>query len=333
MKKIIVYIFSLFFGLSILTQVAIIKAASFSVVGQISFVDNKNVPANNIVINAYRLGDSQIAIGSLNKEADKLSYKVEIADLKKNDQIVVTAEAKSGDENDYKAYFGGVTTVIGDKELQSGLVGQLNIEMLILPLPEFESYDDKMMKVCWRGINDFSIVGYEIFRSEDKLLTGQEIGRSGQSAGKKVCYVDSVLEKNKTYYYSISAITSWNAGEGKEVKVSGVKSAVSDGMKMGIGVVDKKSVTEPIAGSNTESDMSDPEKIQDKVVSEPINQVDNVIQKITIEVKSLMQEYNLSWQYLSLMVMALFLLIVIVFFVLSVQVANVRSHKKDVWRK
>lgn len=309
-----------------------VLGASFGAFGEISLVDNRNILANNINISSYKLGDTQAWRGTLTKDSDKLSYRANIENLVKNDQIVVLAEAREGDDPELNGYFGGVTTVIGDKELQSGIIGQLNIEMLILPVPEFESYDDKMLKICWRGINDFSIVGYEIFRSEDKLLSGQDIGRSGQSADKKVCFVDSTPEKDKTYYYTISAITSWNAGVGKEVKISSVKSAISDGLRLGLGVVDKRTKVESDVISTPEPDTS-MVAVTDNVVSDTNQKIASLMSRVTDKIQAIMQQYNLSWQYLALIAMAFVLLVVILFFILSVQLANIRSHKKDVWGK
>lgn len=307
------------------------SAATTSVVGEIQFasLNTDNIISNNIIVNAYKVGSEEVWNAILNKDAQKgLGYSLTADGLNKNDQLVVTAEYDT-DKQDNDAYYGGVITIITDQGIESKVLTNLNIVLLKVPFPVFEETDENNLKLCWTGISDFSVVGYEIYRSEDKTEGFRSIGRSGQNANKKVCFVDSSLDRNKTYYYRLAVMNSWNAGEGKEVKVASVLSARSDGMQIIKGVVDKK---------EEKIEILDAEKDQTQLVSlvegEQVKLNKSVWEKIDVTIKTIQDKIKLlgwSYQTMAIIVIAGVLLLVILYFVFSVWWSNIRYHKKSIW--
>lgn len=300
-----------------------VRAADFDIFGQLVVEDIKapSLVMNDLAVHAYIVGKSDVFFGDLDFE-DDMQFRMDINDLAVNDQLIIIGEGRKADS----AYFGSATTVITEKELKSGLVGNLIINMNELPIPAYETSNENLIKVCWKGLDQFSVVGYEVYRSEFIDEGWEAVGRSGQNADKQVCYVDNTADEDVKYFYKIGALTSWSAGEGKEVMVSEVMSLPSNGMMIGLGEVEEIYQTDVIG--EKETDLS-PMVVSGVDVNDNFGQLDTVLEKIN----QFIDERGWSHEIFMIVLLSGILLLVVVFFVVSVSLANVRSQGSNLWDK
>lgn len=320
-------IFSLFLGLST------VRAANINLVGDIDVIkegDDFSLTDYKLVLR--KIGLDQLWQGGLSRDGEKLSFNLPIENIQKNDQLVLTIEAKGRNEVGREAgYFGGKTIVVTSDQVEKTMIDDISLEMRIIPIPEYEQTDEKTMKICWKGMSDFSVVGYEVYRSDEKSGDSwQSVGRSGQNANKQVCFLDSELT-DEVVYYRLGILTSWNAGENKEVFVSNILSEVSDGLRFGSGVEDKLireySLLKETEDDQTQSVVSASES--DNGIVKYWTFADNWINVLFSKLK----DNNISIQLTILLFLAVILLAVIIYFVLSVWFSNVTSNGSNVWRE
>jgi|GEM_PF-6228789 len=301
-----------------------VLAADFDVVGKLILSDVKSpgLVMDGLSVRGYVVGQPDTFYGDLNFE-DDLQFQMGVEELKANDQLIITGEG----QKDKSAYFGSATTVITEKELTSGLIGNILIELHELPIPAYETSNENLIKVCWRGLDDFSVVGYEVYRSEFVNEGWESVGRSGQNASKQVCFVDNEAEEDVKYFYKIGALTSWNAGEGSEVLVSEVTSSASDGMMIGLGVVEN--INEVQVTSENGLDLTVPVVVGSTEYSESFGRLDSVLDRIN----EFIDERGWSHEIFMIVLLSGILLLVVIFFVASVSLANVRSQGSNLWDK
>jgi len=316
-------LFFVFLAVLVLLQPVAVLAADFSVVGRLVFDDIKSpsLVMDDLSVKGYVVGKPDLYYGDLNF-TDEMRFNLELNDLKENNQLILVGEGKKGENG----YFGSITTVITEKELTSGLIGDSVIKMNELPVPVYETSNDSLIKVCWRGLDEFSVVGYEVYRTENAEAGWDSVGRAGQNAGKQVCFVDNKADQDVTYYYRLGALTSWNAGDGDEVMASQVQSGMSDGMMIGLGVVDR--INKVVSEEMIETDKT-------VVVTNNLEQnryfafFDSVVNKVN----QFVADRGWSQELFMIAILSGILLIVILFFVISVSIANVRSRGSDLWNK
>lgn len=319
MKK---YFFILLVLVLTATQLLPVYAADFNVTGQLRFdlIKSPSLVMDDLSVRGYMVGFDRVYDGELTFD-DDMRFSLDIDDIEENSQLMVVADGTK----DGVGYFGSATTVVTEKEMISGIIGNLLVDMHEIPVPEYETSNKDLLKVCWQGLEEFSVIGYEIYRSELFDDDWTSIGRSGQNAGKQVCYLDNTAELDVKYYYRIGALTSWNAGENKEVMVSEVMSKTSDGLMKEVGVVDviNQKLTKVIEVDQTvAANQNSSEKKYFGLVDETIDKIGRYI-----------EGNGWSHEVFILVVLLVVLLLVILFFVVSVSLANVRSKGSGLWDK
>ncbi|MFA4930410.1 MAG: hypothetical protein WC570_00910 [Patescibacteria group bacterium] len=326
MKKIYLSILSYF----LLIQV--VYAATFNVVGSVRYGDYEDlISANSIEVKVHKLGNDRIWLGALSKDGDRVNFNFPVDDLARNDQLIITGEVlDSGDDVDNDSYFGGVTTVITDNELNSGLVGDLILELNPIPRPEFDSMTEESIKMCWRGMNDFSVVGYDVYRTSDLFGDWESVGKSGQSSDKQVCFTDVNLPEADKYYYRIAVMTSWSAGEGREFFISRAMSAVSDGISLGQGVVDKRNKPTTPIETGGESDLTLLPEV-DSAAKQNLKGFWNWAGEAWEVTAAKVEASHISWQTVIILVVLAILLLVLIIFFISISLSNTTSRGSLVW--
>jgi len=320
-KLVAIYLGFLFFGGTFFSSVL---AADFDVQGKLYFADGdfQEVSANNIHVWSYKIGESVKYEAKINKDGrGQVSFDIPFSGIKKNDQLMILAEVLQ--EN---GLFGGISTVITDENIQSGNIANQVIHLNYIPTPEFDSTDSEQIKICWKGMDDFSVVSYEVLRANEVLGDYESVGRAGQTAGRQVCFIDKEVKKSETYYYKISTLSSWNAGTGNEFMQSEAMSGASDGVMLVKGVVEAIN-EKPIASSN-EEDMT---LVANATANNQINknQFDKLMDRIQYEIEL----RGWSYQVVLLIAIGIVLLVIVLFFVLSVEMSNIRSSGSDVWQR
>ena len=111
------------------------------------------------------------------------------------------------------------------------------------------------------------------------------------------------------------------------MKVSDVTSGVSNGMMIGVGIVDKLSNNDSV--STVESDVTIPIKTDSLVENEYIGQLDGIFD----QVNQFVEEQGWSKEIFMIALLSGILLLVVLFFIVSVSLANVRSKGSDLWDK
>ncbi len=296
-------------------------ANEYRIQGKLFFDDNSSteVSVNNISVKTYRIGHEEVKEAEIKKDGRGLvSFTIDVEDIEKNDQIIVLSEVLTDD-----SMFGGLSTVITEKELSSGVVGSLTIYLDEIPRPVYEGVNESEMKICWKGMDDFSVVGYEVLRSEILANDYETVGRAGQTVGRQVCFTDTTLDESIKYYYKLGILTSWNAGEGNEVMISEVYSAPSDGLMLEKGIVEVTKVEDKIMGETDNTSVI----VLDTSVEIPENTFDKVLNYLKEEVDS----RGWSYQMVLLIVIGVILLFVLAFFIMSVELSNIRSGGSGVW--
>lgn len=297
----------------------VLASGEFKVQGKLFFADDdvSEIAVNNISVKTFKIGSADVYQAEVKKDGrGQVTFSIVLNSLQKNDQLLVLAQADQD-----KGLFGGLSTVVTEKELSDGIIANLTISLKQIPVPEYEEGANTELKTCWKGMDDFSVVGYEVYRSEDLNLEFTSIGRAGQTAGRQVCYVDTKGESGVKYYYKLGILNSWNAGAGKEVMISEAMGLGSNGLMLGKGIVERnKPVVEQM-----ESDLTLP------VLSE--NKGNSTIDKYLNYFKNEIEKTGWSYQTVLLVVIGIVLLLVIGFFVLSVEFANVRSKGSVVWER
>ena len=299
-----------------------VLASDYTLQGKLYFPDNdvSEIALSTISVKTYKLGSDKVTKAEVKKDGrGQVSFSANLNDLNKNDQLIVVSQVEKE-----SGLFGGLSTVITDKELTTGVIGGLTIYLSEIPVPVFEMTDDKDLKICWKGMDDFSVVGYEIMRSEIVDTAYESVGRSGQTAGRQVCFTDNTLDSGVKQYYRLGVLTSWSAGEGKEVMISDALSVPSNGMMLTKGVVENREVVKINASQQNDLTLA-------QVVDE--NSFDNIIDKYLVVVKNEIEKRGWSYQMVLLIAIALVLVVIIAFFVISVEFANIRSGGSGVWER
>jgi len=329
-----VFLMFIVFCLLSVLNISVANAASLNLIGDISVVKNgTSFALTDYQLAVHKIGSDQIWQGGLTRDGDRLNFNLPVTDIVKNDQLVLTVEAMGKDKTGREAgFFGGKTLVITSDQLDLGLLDNLNIEMNVMPIPEYEQSEGESLKICWKGMGDFSVIGYEVYRANEKAGNSWEmVGRSGQNANKQVCFLDGETT-DKTVYYKLAVMTSWNAGEGKEVYVSQVLSEISDGIKFGEGVVDKivrkNEVTVATESDQTENIVSASETDGSGIVG-----YWSIVDKWFSQAYQKFKTYNINFQTSILIVLAGILFLIILYFVLSVWLSNMTSKNSGVWRE
>ncbi|MBU0648224.1 hypothetical protein KJ855_03515 [Patescibacteria group bacterium] len=310
-------------------SVSFARAATYDVVGVVRYggvVDE--ILVNDITVNVYKLGDESVWRGTLSKDGDRLNFGLPIEDVAKNDQIIITAEAQVGAGVKSNGYFGGSTVVITNKELDSGLIGEVTVDLRVIPVPVFDTTDDEELSMCWKGMDDFSVISYEVYRSNELVGDWEVVGRAGQNANKQVCFIDNAMVDGEVYYYQIAVLNSWNAGVGKEAYVSRARSGISNGVVLNKGEVEIIQTDKDDISDVTETDVTKP--VVDSTDGQLVSYWDQ-IDGWWDELKAIIDGQEMSWQNLMILVMAGILLVIILYFVVSVWIANLTSRGSRIW--
>lgn len=333
-KRMVLFLLGNFLVFSWLTRPLAVNAAEMSFIGDITVIrDGEDYDLTDWQLVLRKIGSDQVWQGGLNRDGEKLGFNLPVKDIEKNDQLILTVEAKGRNSiGREEGFFAGKTIVVTAEQLEKGLIDDdIDLEMNVIPIPAYELTDEKTMKICWKGMSDFSVIGYEIYRSDEKVSNSwQMIGRSGQNANKQVCFLDSDVSA-KNLYYRLAVLSSWNAGENKEVYVSKVMSDISDGMRFGEGVTDKITRKKEIAVT-PETDLTE------NIVSVDNNDQEivrywSVVDKWFKNIYAELQTRNITAQMMIILLMGLVLLLIVLYFFFSVWFSNVTSKGSNVWRE
>jgi hypothetical protein len=219
--------------------------------------------------------------------------------------------------------FGGMSMVVTEDNIQSGSLGNQVVRLNYIPVPEFDSTDSEQIKTCWKGMDDFSVVSYEVLRSNQKVGEYSSVGRAGQTPGRQICFIDKEVKSGEKYYYRLSTLSSWNAGSGSEFMMSDALSSGSDGIMLVKGVVEtaKEKLTD-----ETDLTLVSMAQTNNKLNQSP---VDKWLDRIQFEIES----RGWSYQVVMLVGIGVVLLVVVLFFIFSVEMANIRSNGSNVWQR
>lgn len=318
---------------SFLFLVSTVYAATFNVVGNVRYGNwEDEILVNNIEVRVHKVGDDQVWQGALSKDGERVNFNFPVEDLSRNDQLIVTGEVNQDNNDvDKNGFFGGVTTVLTDQEVGSGLVGELVLELNPIPVPEFDSMTDESIKMCWKGMNDFSVVGYEVYRTNELFGDWDSVGKAGQSLEKQVCFTDVNLDLEDRYYYRLAVMTSWSAGEGREFFVSNSESMASDGVQLGLGVVDVRGDQEEDVSAGVEENDFTQIVEADSQSKKNLKGFWNVVSGWLDNLTEFVELNNLSWELVIIVVLAAVLLLVVLIFVVSLSVSNKTSKGSVVW--
>lgn len=301
-------------------QFSMVYASDFTVQGKLFFADDEvtEIAVNKIHVKTFKIGSEDISNAEIKKDGrGQVTFSIKLTDLNKNDQLLVVAEVEQE-----KGLFGGLSTVITEKELASGVIGSLTIYLNEIPAPQYEESLTKEIKICWKGMDDFSVVGYEVYRSEAINEEFLSVGRAGQTAGRQVCYTDNEIKDKVKYYYRLGVLNSWNAGTGKEVMISNSMSDISNGLMLGKGVVEDRK-------PKVKNDENDLTLQAVKAENQKESKMDEYLNLIRAEI----EKRGWSYQMVLLVFIAIVLFLIIGFFVLSVEFSNIRSGGSGVWER